>query len=281
MTIPDHLVPQVSEEYPHSLLDDQQKLILQDFKSKISPALEVLQVSLTPSVQNWMDDACLIRYLKATLWKVEHAIDRIVATICWRLEFKPDEIDIKEIEQEASSGKQVLSGFDKGGRPIMYLIPHKHVEKTYDAQLKYTVYGLEKAIERMPEGVEQLVLVIDYEKVGISNAPPMHISRKFLQVVGDHYPERLHKAFLINPSWYLWILMKMIKPFLDPVTAGKINLVDLTQVEKEKGKQLDGTAGYGSILDEIDPDQLLKEYGGEFEWDWNFETYWKLMNSNE
>ena len=275
--IPEHLVPSVESGYPVALLDDEQRELLKEFQSKIQPALDTIGIQLTPSVQKWMDEACMLRYLRATLWNVTNAVDRIISTICWRIEYLPDQINLSDIEIEARSGKQVLSGFDKGGRPLMYLIPQRENTRDYDNQLKYTVYGLEKAIERMPHGVEQLVLVIDYEKIGMTNAPPLSVSRRFLQIVGDHYPDRLHKAFLINPSWYLWILMKMIRPFLDPVTASKINLVDLTQVKKDKEKPA-GTAGYSSILDSIDADQLLKEYGGEFEWQWDFDSYWKLLN---
>ena len=279
---PDHLIPKVAEGYPTVHLDLEQKAALEEFKPKIQPALDMMGIQLTPSVEKWLDEACMIRYLKATIWKVDHALDRIVNTIVWRLEYKPDEIHHTEIEKEASSGKQVLSGFDKGGRPMMYLIPGRENSKDYDNSLKYTVYGLEKVVERMPHGVEQLVLVIDHENVGMMNSPPLWVSRRFLQILGDHYPDRLHKAFVINPSWYLWVLMRLIRPFLDPVTASKINLVDLKQVKAEKQTEKpDGTAGYSTILESIDADQLFVQYGGNHKWEWDFESYWSLLNKLE
>jgi hypothetical protein len=69
-----------------------------------------------------------------------------------------------------------------------------------------------------------------------------------------------------------------VKPLLDPVTAAKTNFVDLRNANRKKeGSDLDGFGSYLSILDHIDPEQLLVEYGGSFELPWDFESYWEEL----
>jgi hypothetical protein len=41
--------------------------------------------------------------------------------LAWRREFKPDEINPDDIEQESLTGKEIINGFDKQGRPNIYL----------------------------------------------------------------------------------------------------------------------------------------------------------------
>jgi hypothetical protein len=124
----------------------------------------------------------------------------------WRKEFKPHEIDPEEVKSEAMAGRQFFNGFDKRGRPILYLIPGRDNPwtKGVEHQLKFVVYNLEKAIQLMPPGVETMVIVIDYKGMSLFNSPSPTTGRKFLSILGDHYPERLGLGLIINPTWYIW-----------------------------------------------------------------------------
>ena len=44
----------------------------------------------------------------------------------------------------------------------------------------------------MPKGVDDVVIIIDYENLSMMTAPPLNVSKTFLQVLGDHYPEVIH-----------------------------------------------------------------------------------------
>ncbi|KAL2918466.1 hypothetical protein HK105_201867 [Polyrhizophydium stewartii] len=172
----------------------------------------------------WADLACCVRYLRATRWNYDLAAKRLEATLNWRREYKPDEISDEEVQPEAECGKEVIS---------VYLVPARENTKTYDRQLRFVVYNLEKLVKLMPPGIESLCIVVDYENISVATAPPLSVTRRFLQVVGDHYPERLGTSFVINPSWYLWVLFRVVGPFLDPVTRSKIHMVNLKNLLAE------------------------------------------------
>lgn len=264
-------------------------------ESTYNKSLESVRASLNESVKTeehalfplssaeleWLNDACLSRYFKAAKNDINNCVSRLIQTLKWRRDYRPDEITESDIAEEATTGKEFLKGFDKEGRPILYLVPARENSKDYDRMLKFVVFNLEKAIKLMPDGVESMVIIVDYKNVSVLNAPPISISKKFLQMVGDHYPERLGISFIMNPTWYLWVFFKLLRPFLDPVTAAKINLID---PEAEKKKSVDAAAaaeGMGtvsSIFHYIAPEQLLEEYGGSLNWKWNFEEYWKEIS---
>ena len=60
------------------------------------------------------------------------------------------------------------------------------------------MYTIEKAIKEMPEGVSQMVWMIDFKGFSISSSPPISQCMEILNVLSNHYPERLGLAFIID-----------------------------------------------------------------------------------
>ena len=108
---------------------------------------QVQQQTQELETDEWLDDACVVRYLKASKWDLNDAIARLRKTIAWRHEFKPLQITAEHVYEEAETGKSVLSGFDKLGHPVMYLTPRLENTKTYTRQIQFVVFNMEKAIK--------------------------------------------------------------------------------------------------------------------------------------
>jgi len=43
-----------------------------------------------------------------------------------------------------------------------------------------------------------------------------------LNILQDHYPERLGLSLIANVPWLVDIFFKLIRPFIDPVTRAKM-----------------------------------------------------------
>lgn len=209
----------------------------------------------------WLSRECILRYLRATKWVQKEAIARIEGSIAWRREFgishmgeeNGDELKSDDIAVENESGKQVVLGYENDARPILYLKPGRQNTKTSRRQVQHLVFMLERVIDFMPVGQGSLALLIDFKdysdvpKVqGNSKIPPIGVGKEVLHILQTHYPERLGKALLTNIPWLAWTFLKLIHPFIDPMTREKLvfdqpfpNYVPVDQLEKTYGGNLD------------------------------------------
>lgn len=116
------------------------------------------------------------RYMRAAKWNLQDAKKRIQATLEWRREFKPELIPPEEVsvhtfsvhqrltteyrsESRVRRGKctphastglwhnshvscSILNGFDRDGRPILYMRPGRENTETSPRQLRHLVWCL-------------------------------------------------------------------------------------------------------------------------------------------
>lgn len=200
----------------------------------------------------WITRECILRYLRATKWNVHEAIERIEGTIAWRREFgvnyqddDKNTVNSELIAPESLTGKEVVLGFDNDARPCLYLKPGRQNTKTSHRQVQHLVYCLEKVIDFMPSGQDSLALLIDFKQhpeisanVETSKIPPLSVGREVLHILQTHYPERLGKALLTNIPFLGRAFLKLIYPFIDPLTREKL-VFDAEFINFVKGEQLD------------------------------------------
>lgn len=68
-----------------------------------------------------------------------------------------------------------------------------------DNQMKHLVYLIENAILNLPEEQEQMAWLIDFTGWSLSNNVPIKSAKDTVNILQNHYPERLAVAFLYNP----------------------------------------------------------------------------------
>lgn len=224
---------------------------------------------LTDSEKGWLTRECFLRYLRATKWVVADAIERIELTLAWRREFGIagllDEDNVVNgglCSEENETGKEVILGFDNNARPCLYLKPGRQNTKTSQRQVQHLVYMLEKVIDYMPSGQDSLALLIDFKSSPVgtktNKIPPIGTGKQVLHILQTHYPERLGKALLTNIPLLAWTFLKMIHPFIDPLTREKL------------------------VFDQPFPEyvpttQLDKDFGGRVNFEYDHDKYWNEM----
>ncbi|CAL9733128.1 phosphatidylinositol transfer protein Pdr17p [Monosporozyma unispora] len=218
----------------------------------------------------WLTRECFLRYLRANKWNTEHTIKHLTNTLCWRRETglthdpdQPDPLSADKVSVENETGKETVLGFDKMRRPLFYMKNGRQNTEPSFRQVQHMIYMMESAVSMCPQGVEKVTVLVDfklYKEPGIisDKAPPISIARACLNVLQNHYPERLAKCILINAPWYISAFLKMMYPFLDPAT-------------KEK-----------AIFDEpfenhIEPEQLEALYNGRLDFTYKHDVYWPDM----
>lgn len=194
-----------------------------------------------------------------------------------------------------------FNGFDKCGRPVWIMRPRLQNSNDGERQIKHIVYSLERGIRLMPELVENLAIIVDFKDSSASHNPSISTCKKFLDILGNHYPERLGIAFvvkckssscynlrLISPfylsslfflfiaPWFFFATFKVISPFMDPVTKAKIKFAYDGKDEKQDNAK--NTTNEWVHMDEyIDADQLECDYGGRFNYTYELEPYWSAL----
>lgn len=258
---------------------EQQKMytiVLQHFQN---PSLElktdtndstVTTRPLSPQEKFWLSRECILRYLRANKWNVKHAIKGLTNTLVWRREVglthdqnDPNLLTAEKVAVENETGKEILLGFDRDRRPLFYMKNGRQNTESSFRQVLQLIYMMESVVTLCPQGVEKICVLVDfklYKEPGVitDKTPPISIARACLNVMQNHYPERLAKCILINIPWFAWAFLKMMYPFLDPAT-------------KEK-----------AIFDEpfekyIELGQLEATYNGKLDFHYNHEVYWPDM----
>jgi polyribonucleotide 5'-hydroxyl-kinase len=152
-------------------------------------------------------------------------------SVKWRREFGIQKLLVDylpDIKSEGAVGKNYVHGKDKMGRPVIYMKPRLTPKKmgTQAQQMRHLVYTLERAIADMEgSSVEKYVLLIDFKDYSLRNAPSMSVQRETISILQDQYPERLGLALCVDAPMLFSSTFKMVKPFIDSVTASKIVFV--------------------------------------------------------
>ncbi|QLG72328.1 hypothetical protein HG535_0D00350 [Zygotorulaspora mrakii] len=264
------------------LSDDQEKMYIKVLQHFQDPELKIRltekggsedKEGLIDEEKAWLTRECFLRYLRATKWNLQDCIDRICSSLAWRREFgishfgeeNGDELTGDEVAVENESGKQVVLGYENDARPILYLKPGRQNTKTSHRQVKHLVFMLERVIDFMPVGQDSLALLIDFKEypdvpkvAGNSKIPPLGVGKEVLHILQTHYPERLGKALLTNIPWLAWTFLKLIHPFIDPLTREKLVFDE-------------------PFTEYVPMDELDKLYGGYLDFTYKHKIYWPTL----
>ena len=164
----------------------------------VSIAADAEHAPITEEEQEFLTRECLLRYLRATKWKVADAVQRLQQTLAWRREYDMAGLTPEATQEENATGKQWVLGYDNAGRPCHYLNPARQNTPRSDRQIRHLVFMLERAVDLLPPGQETIVLLINFAESSKGQGASFQQGRQALYILQNHYPERLGKALLCN-----------------------------------------------------------------------------------
>ena len=214
---------------------------------------------LTDSERMFLTRECLLRYSRATSWNMAQSETRLRNTLVWRREYGLEKHTKDYISIEQVTGKQLILGWDNEGRTCQYMRPSKQNTERSDRQIQHLVFMLERSIDMMPAGQETLALLINFAETKSGQGATFSQGKQTLNILQNHYPERLGRALVTNVPFYIWGFFKLITPFIDPLTREKIKFNEDSGVH-------------------VPREQLLKESGGLVEFEYNHDIYWPALN---
>ncbi|KAJ8697755.1 cytosolic factor, phosphatidylinositol/phosphatidylcholine transfer protein [Pleurotus ostreatus] len=218
-------------------------------------------------VEGRMDDAFLLRYLRARKFDLVKAKEMLVNAEKWRKEFGVDDIaenfDFKEGSEVNKYYPQYYHKTDKDGRPVYVEqlgkldIKALYAITTPERLLKRLVHEYEKnEHDRFPACTKQIghpietsCTILDLKGVSLTSFYSVKDYVMQASSVGqDRYPETMGRFYLINAPWGFTTVWSFIKPWLDEVTVAKISIL--------------GSSYSSELLKQIPAENLPKEFGG-------------------
>ncbi|KAF7332622.1 CRAL-TRIO domain-containing protein [Mycena kentingensis (nom. inval.)] len=241
-----------------------------------------------------LNDAALLRYLRARKFEVPDALKQLQETEAWRAANRPDELydtlDVDAYEDARKVYHQWTGRRDMHGRPLyVYEISHlknnmsaferssQILKSPSDASAASTqpIPGKLRTLIGLYEGMSEFILpvcnavrphpatpisttahIVDISGVGLMGFWNLkgHMQAAS-QLAQSHYPETLERMYICGAPSFFPTVWGWIKRWFDPNTTSKIHILAAGEV----GEALRAV---------IRAEDLPKKYGGELEWEY-------------
>ena len=195
-------------------------------------------------------DNFILRFVRARKLKLEPALNMMFKSLNWRYNEMPCddylfEGDAKSFVTGTNKGliknlttsKSYIRGVDKKRHPIFFFKARLHYssDSPIEETQRFAVLTIESCrlfLRDVTDGVDQCSILFDLTGFTLKNNDYSAI--KFLaEVFEAHFPECLGYIFIHNAPWIFSTIWNIIKNWLDPVVASKIqftkNLQELNQ----------------------------------------------------
>jgi len=192
-----------------------------------------------------------LRFLVARNFELSKAVPFLQADVDWRESYAPSEVTQARVPRVLPSGFWRSLGTmqsDGASVAVVWVQLSLFWPDQYDVPefLALLVYFL----ERLGQVAEQFVFLYDMQGWRLSHSLHLRKVHAHISTLQEHYPERLRAALLVGAPGIFFASWKLIRPWLDPVTASKVHFL--------RG----GDAQAAALLEHIDKAMLPACYGG-------------------
>ena len=175
--------------------------------------------------EGWVTEDCIHRYLRAENGKPALAAERIHATLAWRRDSQPDNVECTECLKDHRSHDARFIGSDRHGRPCIYSCFAASKAREPKALLAHFISLLEACIQKMPGHVETLIWLVDFTGFSVKEAMDPRFSINLVQLLQAHYPERMACIICLGAPKAFSGLWSAVKSLMKENTRRKIMFV--------------------------------------------------------
>ena len=167
-------------------------------------------------------DEMIDRFLRATGGNVKLSSHRIQETLEWHKRIDPGRIGCPACPREPCAHYMHVACYDVRGRPVIYSCMALAQNKRYQDNLDHVLATLETCVLLLPPGESMWSWILDFKGFGVKDVSLAPLAKTFLQILADHYPERLARFFVVDAPSVFSQLWKLVSPFIDAKTRTKI-----------------------------------------------------------
>ncbi|KAG5925802.1 hypothetical protein E4U42_003934 [Claviceps africana] len=261
-------------------LAEQSRESIREFQTILSghtaPSLRAMVAGV---IKHEHPDALVLRFLRARKWDTNKALVMMLKALVWRSTYAHVNDDVMlrgeagaaddekngdkaartlggDFLKQMRLGKSFFHGVDRQDRPITLIRArlHRAADQCVESMERYTTYMCETGRFAMNAPCETICLVFDL--TGFTMANMDYTPIKFMIMCFEaNYPESLGVVLIHNAPWVFKACWKIIHGWLDPVIASKVHFTYTRQ----------------DLEVFIAPDKLVKELGGDEDWEFKYE----------
>ncbi|KAL7571860.1 hypothetical protein ACA910_002935 [Epithemia clementina (nom. ined.)] len=177
-----------------------------------------------------------LKYLRAKDGNLTKALQRLKETLQFRVDRDVDGLCTafseggnleyaKRLEEEMQCKNLYVQGYDKQGRSTYVFIPRNVKEHDDEWTIKQHIYTMERAIAASRSDDKTVNAMVDFNGFSLSNAPPMHIGKEFMNTFRNHYAGAINNIYLIDAPTSFYYLWTIFKPLIGQKTRNKIHFI--------------------------------------------------------
>lgn len=177
--------------------------------------------------------------------EVSWAFDMLMECLKWRKEFGVNDIKDAEFPQFFDDiGAMYVCHKDKQGHRILVMHVRRYRKEPIISSLvrRYFIYQLEKLYKE--DSIHRVTILFDMHGAGISNVDMDFLFFMF-SCFKTYYPSAVAHILAFDMPWIFTAMWKIVKGWMNSRAVAKIKFVNKN-----------------TILEYVDADQLLEEFGG-------------------
>ena len=228
---------------------------------EVAPDVEEADERAREDVARFMSKPMAMRYLRARKFNTNKARAMMARSVKWRIKEGVAGLSAGDMEAFSTEGKMwIANRTDAKGRNVLVMDNDKEKPNSVSRkdQMRFLAWNLERSVRRNrirrrkldpkddeSNEVEKHVVFIKLDQFKLSTSPSIGSTLDTIDVVCNHYPERLGLAVLYKPPRAFNALWSVAKRALDPTTQQK--LLVLSDASP-------GSEGERELLERIGPD---------------------------
>lgn len=177
----------------------------------------------------------VLRFLRGHKGNAAHAREGLKHYIDWRKAEHVDDLHNRkhEFQREIDARKAILGLTDVNGRPAAYVYAHHHNahDRVADETRKLSIYVLESLRKMSKPEEERFVVCLDLGKFTL-RCMDYEVVKQQIHILQSHYPDTLESCYIIDSPFIFAACWRIIRPWLDPVTANKVQFIKKAELAK-------------------------------------------------
>lgn len=175
-----------------------------------------------------LTEVTYLRFLRGRKHIMDDVYRSLIGHLKWRKSNDVVNYETFDIKNEVKSKKSFVQGTDKLLHPVVYVFARRHnkYERDVDEITRFIIHNISLSLKLSVASEEQIIIVFDLTNFGLS-CMDYEAVKILIAILAHNYPEILSTVHIVNHPWLFNACWAVIKPWIDPVTAEKVNFTSV------------------------------------------------------